>query len=597
MPDTSLTPHAEYERRLTAWRARLASLDRRHLRLSNGRLLLAALLALALWFTFVRPALSPWWPVAAGVAFAALAIVHARVLERIERARGAERVYLRGLERLNGRWAGTGRDGAHFIGDHPYARDLDLFGRASLFELLNTARTEAGEATLAAWISTGTPVDEVLARQQAVDELRRNVDVREDLAVLAAETAISRTGALVAWALAPSIGFARAVALTLVACGAVAVALSVLAFAEQIAVRWLIFWLFAEAGIAIAWKRRFEQVLAGIEAPDRDLGLLAELLARIEVERFSSPRLAALQAALLTHGVPPSKRIAQLRRMVSWLDSTRNQMFAPFAYALMLPQQLAVAIDRWHRDYGHAVDDWLRVVGELEALSSMATYAYEHPDDPFPTLVDRGPLFEAEALAHPLIAPNIAIPNDVRLGGDHPHVIVVSGSNMSGKSTLLRSVGVNVVLALAGAPVRAAALRLSPLVLGATLKVEDSLEAGRSRFYAEILRIRTIVDAGRGPVPLLFLLDEILHGTNSYDRRIGAEAIVRALAEGGAIGLVTTHDLALTEVPSRLSVPAVNMHFEDRLEGGRMVFDYRMRSGVVEHSNALALMRAVGLEV
>jgi hypothetical protein len=597
LPGTSSTPRAEYERRLTAWRDRIAALDRRHLMLSNGRLLIAALLALALWFSVVHARISPWWPVVAGVAFAALAIVHARLLERIERARGAERVYLRGLERLHGRWAGTGRDGAHFIGDHPYARDLDLFGRASLFELLNTARTEAGEATLAAWLSAGAPVDEVLPRQQAVDELCRNVDLREDLAVLAAETAISRTGALVVWALAPSIGFKRGVALTLAACGAIAVGLAVRAFEEQIAVRWLIFWLLAEAAIAIVWRRRFQQVLAGIEAPDRDLGLLAGVLARIEVERFSSPRLAALQASLLTHGVPPSKRIAQLRHMVSWLDSTRNQMFAPFAYALMLPQLLAVAIDRWHGDYGHAVDDWLRVVGELEALSSMATYAYEHPRDPFATLVDQGPLFEADALAHPLIPAESAVPNDVRLGGEHPHVIVVSGSNMSGKSTLLRSVGVNVVLALAGAPVRASALRLSPLVLGATLKVEDSLEAGRSRFYAEILRIRTIVDAARGPVPLLFVLDEILHGTNSYDRRIGAEAIVGALAEGGAIGLVTTHDLALTELPSRLSVPTVNMHFEDRLEGGRMVFDYRMRPGVVEHSNALALMRAIGLDV
>ncbi len=537
MPDTFSTPRAEYERRLTAWRDRLAALDRRHLMLSNGRLLLAALLALALWFTFVRPALSPWWPVATGGAFAALAIVHARVLERIERARGAERVYLRGLERLNGRWAGTGRDGAHFMGDHPYARDLDLFGRASLFELLNTARTEAGETTLAAWLGAGATVGEVLARQQAVDELRRNVDLREDLAVLAAETAISRTGALVAWALAPSIGFTRSVGFMFIACGAVAVALAVLVFAELVAARWLIFWLVAEAALAISWQPRFKHVLAGIETPDRDLGLLAGLLARIEIERFSSPRLGALQASLLTHGVPPSKRIAQLRRMVSWLDSTRNQMFAPLAYAVMLPQLLAIAIDGWHRDYGHAVDDWLRVVGELEALSSMATFAYEHPGDPFPTLVDKGPLFEADALAHPLLPSDAAIPNDVRLGGDHSHVIVVSGSNMSGKSTLLRSVGVNVVLALAGSPVRAAALRLSPLVLGATLKVEDSLEAGRSRFYAEILRIRTIVDAARGPVPLLFLLDEILHGTNSYDRRIGAEAIVRALAESGAIGL------------------------------------------------------------
>jgi hypothetical protein len=597
LPDTSSTPRAEYERRLAAWRERIAALDRTHLMLSNGRLLIAGLLALALWFTVVRSSISPWWPVIAGLAFAALAVVHAGVLGRIERARGAERVYLRGLERLRGLWAGTGRDGAQFLDEHPYVRDLDLFGRASLFELLNIARTEAGEAILAAWLRTGAPAEEVRARQTAVAELRQNVDLREDLAVLAAETAISRTGALAEWALASPIGFTRGVAYALAACGAIAAALAALAFEEWIAVRWLIFWLFAEAAIALGWKRRFRQVLAGVDTPDRDLGLLSELLARIEVERFTSPRLAALQASLLTHGVPPSRRIAQLRRMVSWLDSGRNQMFAPIAYALMLPQQLAVAIDGWHGTYGPAVNEWLRAVGELEALSAIATYAYEHPADPFPTLVEPGPLFEADALAHPLIPAESSVPNDVRLGGDHPHVIVVSGSNMSGKSTLLRSVGVNVVLALAGAPVRAAALRLSPLVLGATLRVEDSLEAGRSRFYAEILRIRTIVDAARGPVPLLFLLDEILHGTNSYDRRIGAEAIVRALAGCGAIGLVTTHDLALTELPSQFNVPAVNMHFEDRLENGRMVFDYRMRPGVVEHSNALALMRAIGLEV
>jgi DNA mismatch repair ATPase MutS len=162
---------------------------------------------------------------------------------------------------------------------------------------------------------------------------------------------------------------------------------------------------------------------------------------------------------------------------------------------------------------------------------------------------------------------------------------------------MLRAAGVNAVLALAGAPVRAARLRLSPMALGATLRVSDSLEEGQSRFYAEILRIRSIVEAAHGAAPLLFLLDEILHGTNSHDRRIGAEAIVRALVDAGAIGFITTHDLALTELPSRLGAAAVNMHFEDRIENGRMVFDYRMRPGVVEHSNALALMRAVGLEV
>ena len=166
---------------------------------------------------------------------------------------------------------------------------------------------------------------------------------------------------------------------------------------------------------------------------------------------------------------------------------------------------------------------------------------------------------------------------------------------MSGKSTLLRTVGVNAVLALAGAPVRAEALRISPLMPAASLRVQDSLQGGVSRFYAEITRLRQLVDLSTGPRPLLFLLDEILHGTNSHDRRLGAAAIVSGLVQRHAIGLVTTHDLALSEVADDPGIHAVNVHFEDRLEEGRMVFDYRMRPGVVRTSNALALMRALGL--
>jgi len=269
----------------------------------------------------------------------------------------------------------------------------------------------------------------------------------------------------------------------------------------------------------------------------------------------------------------------------------------PFTRALLVPEQLAIAIDRWQAVHGRRVGDWLRVVGELEALSAIGTYAYEHPADPFPDIVEGPALFDADALVHPLLREQVAVPNDVRIGRDGPHVIVVSGSNMSGKSTLLRAVGVNVVLALCGAPVHASRIRLSPLLIGATLRIDDSLQEGHSRFYAEILRIRAIVGAARTDAPLLFLLDEILHGTNSHDRRIGAQAIVRALVEAGAVGLVTTHDLALTELTGELGGRATNTHFEDRLEHGRMVFDYRMRPGVVEHSNALALMRAIGLDV
>ena len=590
-------PRAEYERRLAARRARIAALDRVNLLISNSRLVLAAAGFTLLWLAFVSRAVSPAWPIAIGVAFGVLAVVHAQQLNRFERAQAAERVYERGLDRLHDRWAGAGRDGAAFTADHLYAEDLDLFGRGSLFERLNTTRTEAGETMLAAWLGAPAPPGEVLARQQAIDELRPLLDFREDIAVLASESPVGRTGLLAKWAQASPTRFPRVLPFFLAALAAVTVAVTVANYTDVVPPGLLLPWIAVTVGIASIWRRPFSHVLHAIDTPDRDLGLVSELLARLESQHFSSPRLVALHDALMTAGVPPSARIARLRSLVSWLDSTHNLMFAPFAYVLLVRQQLAIAIARWHEAYGPAIADWLRAIGEAEAFVALSAYAYERPDDPFPTLAENGALFEAEALAHPLLPQTTAVRNDICLAGDGPQVIVLSGSNMSGKSTFLRTIGVNVVLALAGAPVAARHLRLTPLVLGATLHIEDSLQAGHSRFYAEILRIRAIVDTARGATPLLFLLDEILHGTNSYDRRVGAEGIVRALVGYGAIGLITTHDLALAELPATLGSKAVNMHFEDRLERGQMIFDYRLRPGVVEHSNALALMRAVGLDV
>jgi DNA mismatch repair ATPase MutS len=239
---------------------------------------------------------------------------------------------------------------------------------------------------------------------------------------------------------------------------------------------------------------------------------------------------------------------------------------------------------------------WLGAVGEIEALSSLAAYHYEHPTDVFPDVVEGPPAFEAEDLGHPLLDDAINIRNDVRIGGDL-RVLIVSGSNMSGKSTLLRTVGINTVLAQAGAPVRARHLRLTTLEIGASIRIQDSLHSGVSRFYAEITRLGLIMRRATEPGRVLFLIDELLHGTNSHDRRIGAEAVVRGLVERGAIGLVTTHDLALASVATAMGSRGANVHFQDVLDNGRLRFDYRMRSGVVEHSNALELMRSVGLDV
>jgi DNA mismatch repair ATPase MutS len=258
--------------------------------------------------------------------------------------------------------------------------------------------------------------------------------------------------------------------------------------------------------------------------------------------------------------------------------------------------QFAFAIEAWREQSGPAVRRWLDAVGEIEALGSLAAYAYEHPGDPFPEFHAGEAWLEGEGLAHPLLPESRAVRNDLKLGGEL-RVLIISGSNMSGKSTMLRTAGVNAVLAQAGAPVRARRLRLSPLSVGASIRIQDSLHEGTSRFYAEITRLRRILDLTAGAAPVLFLIDEFLHGTNSHDRRIGAEAIIRGLVERGALGMVTTHDLALAHIAETLGPRAANVHFEDHLENGRLSFDYRLRPGVVRKSNALELMRSVGLEV
>jgi DNA mismatch repair ATPase MutS len=243
------------------------------------------------------------------------------------------------------------------------------------------------------------------------------------------------------------------------------------------------------------------------------------------------------------------------------------------------------------------VVSWVDSLGQIEALVSLATFAYEHPEDVFPIFNSPEGMvsLEADALGHPLIARAVCVSNDVRLGGDH-QIVMISGSNMSGKSTLLRAIGINAVLAMAGATVRAQRLQLSAMAVGASINISDSLQKGVSHFYAEISRIRSVVDlAAQGP--LLFLFDEVLQGTNSHDRRVGAEGVVRTLLKRNTTGLITTHDLSLTELVKIYPEQITNMHFQEKLEEGKLSFDYQLRSGVVTTSNGVELMKSIGLEV
>jgi hypothetical protein len=538
-----------------------------------------------------------WTPALPIVVFLVFMVWHQRVQTRCSTAARAVDFYERGLARIEDRWAGSGATGERFADKgHPYSEDLDLFGRASLFELLSSARTKAGEDRLASWLLAPAGIDEIRLRQDAISELHPMIDLREELALLGASAREGvDSGSLFAWISEPPVPFSKALRLIAPILGAVT-AVAILAWLQFGGRAVVLAAVVAEAIFLLVTRERVARVMSAVERPSRDLRLLSSILERLERETFTTTKLAALRAALETTGRSASSQIARLYLLIDILDSTRNLFFGPFAMALLIPPQLAMAIERWRQRSAPAVAQWLDAISEIEALASLAGYAAEHPLDPFPRFVDGEACFDGEALSHPLLNSSQAVPNSVRLDPGQS-LLIVSGSNMSGKSTLLRTVGINAVLAFAGAPVRGRSLRLSTLAIGASIHILDSLQEGSSRFYAEITRLKSIVEIARGERPLLFLLDEILSGTNSHDRQIGAAAVVSGLVHRGAVGLITTHDLALTKIADDQSIHATNVHFEDRIVDGRIVFDYSMRPGVVTRSNAIELMRTVGLDV
>jgi hypothetical protein len=547
-------------------------------------------------------------------AFLMLAIGHARLLNARDRAKSAVAFYERGLARVRHQWIGKGRDGADLAPEsHLFAADLDLFGRGSLFELLATMRTHVGEETLAQWLLAPASPGEIGARQDAVRELSGRLDLRERVAIMGDEVRLGVHAALLRrWSSSPInlIGPGTRVLLALLVASMLAslvwwartgnglIALIVLAAVQLGAAAW--------------FKARVMAVIKAVDEPAHDLGLLAELLSTIEAERFTSAHLAALQSRIAVSDRKASVEIGRLSRLVAMLASRNNVMFAIPAGLMMWATQWAFAIEGWRARAGVHVPAWLDAVGAFEALLALATFAAEHPHHTFPVLRTGGPaMLSAADVAHPALGPD-AVPNTVILGdAGAPALFIVSGSNMSGKSTLLRAIGTNVVLAGMGAPVRASSFTLTPLAIGASIRVVDSLTDGRSRFMAEITRLKAIVDLAAvhsssgdfvppkpfAPSGVLFLLDEILSGTNSHDRQAGAEALLVGLVRSGAIGLVTTHDLALGEIAARLPGRADNVHFEDEFRDGALVFDYRLRSGVVRTSNALQLMRSIGIDV
>ncbi|MGH9703093.1 MAG: MutS-related protein, partial [Candidatus Acidiferrales bacterium] len=496
--------------------------------------------------------------------------------------------------------AGTGATGERFKNeDHVYSGDLDLFGRGGLFELLSAARTPMGENRLAAWLLGPSATEAILDRHNSVNTLRGKIDLRENLALIGEDLrATLNPETLVSWAETPPtmrMAFFRGIGVALGLC-----AVAALVYLLETAILWPLIVVLAVEMIVLRFLQPAAvEVLTGVDCNADGLILFSKILARLEREQFDSPQLQKFAEMLKSGERPASRAVRKIARIVYWSDARTSLLGSILNLPLLYTLQLGYAADAWRGRWGGRMRLWVDATAELEALLSLATYSYEHPNDPFPEIMVNGEIaaiFDGEELGHPLIPAAQCVRNSARLNREKP-LILVSGSNMSGKSTFLRTVGINTVLAMAGAPVRGKRLRLTPLTLGTRIRTSDSLQEGRSNFYAEILRIRAVFELAADRFKLLFLFDELLEGTNSKDRRIGAEGLIRALLARGAIGIVSTHDLALTEMTDALNQSVWNAHFQDYVEDGKMRFDYKLREGVVAKSNALELMRLVGLKV
>jgi hypothetical protein len=599
-------------------RARAAAAARtaaaRSRRLANLRLaIFLAAVAAAL-----APELLPLSPVPfyllalalAGVFFW-LAGMHEATKRRLAWALELETLATEGEARLERRWAQIPVPAPAASPEHPYALDLDVVGRASLLHLAWRGGTARGGATLARWLLSPAPPQEARARQQAVAELASLVDLREELAArgrLGPDLGPRRTGAFLGWAeeepwLAGRPGLRAAAWLVPGATLALA-ALALLGIVPGS------LWLLPPvAGLLVSattGRDAFRIYDRAFPAP----GVFAHypgVFRCIAGADFRAPRLHRLREELAGAG-GAERAFHRLDRLMSLADLRRSMLYLPIQAVTLWDVHVLRGLEAWKRRWGRSARGWFDAVAEAEALAALAGLAHDHPDWSFPAFAgDEGDdgdatRYVARGLGHPLLQPGSRVDNDVAVGPPGSFLLV-TGSNMSGKSTLLRAIGLNAVLAQAGGPVCARELRLPPVALHTAMRVQDSLERGVSYFMAELARIRTIVDAARanpaGGALVLYLLDEILHGTNTAERQIAARRIILTLLDARAIGAVTTHDLTLAEA-EELRAAAESVHFSETVNPGAegaaaMTFDYCLRPGPATSTNALRLMKLMGL--
>jgi ABC-type multidrug transport system fused ATPase/permease subunit len=601
----TLSPEERYSAREQRFRAEGSALERRSRAFSRARLIVflvgAALLGGALAQETFRFALLAGAGVAA-ISFFVLVARHQQVEDRLSEQQTIAAVNREALARVRRDWGAIPAvTGGPPPENHPFAGDLDVFGHASLLQLLGAVGTREGIKTLRNWMLAPASRPVIGARQAAVAELAGRLDMRHELLARALQATRGRGGAheeglehFFEWAEGHTWLLSRPWLLWLARLlSGVAVLLILLQIVDWIPGP---LWLAPALANVVLWfllVRRIEHTFNRAFARDSAPGREAQMFEVVERQAFTSDLLGQLGER--TRGA--SRAMQRLQRLMELADIRFTTLVHfPLNAVTLWDFHVLAAVEHWQVACGRHARDWFQAIGEVEALSALAGLRDDNPGWAFPTFTD-DPVIEAVGLGHPLLPERTRVVNDVKVGPPGTFLFV-TGSNMSGKSTLLRAIGVNAVLALAGAPVCANSMRMARVTVATSMRVQDSLESGVSYFLAALQRLKQILEDASRPgaddAPELYLLDEILQGTNTAERQIAVRMILSELLRRRAIGAVTSHDLNLAD-EEPLASAAEAVHFEEHFEGDTMTFDYRLRPGVATSRNALKLMKMMGL--
>ena len=602
------TQEAEYSAREQRFGAEAERHAARSRSVSNLRGLAFAVFIVSLLFTIFGKKSDYSGPLslASFATFMALVVWHGRIIAEEDLARRFARVNRDALARNTGRFAELAETGARFIdGAHPYTSDLDVFGQSSLFQRVSVAHTRVGQEKLAAFFSQPSPIPTVRDRQVAVRALAPLLDLRQRIEALALGIVDPTSKRKEPPNPEPLLRWAEEKPVLEHWLHVVWAARILPVFTVGGMVLWSTFhysWLYFTLPAALSLftlslaNAVTSRVFHAVSETQGAFLRYGTLLSELESLNLDAPLIQAAQKRLRQSGKKPSEEMRRFERVVGFFELKHNGMIYPVVNLFLLwDVHCVLALEAWQESAGRFVREWLDVVGEAEALSSLAGLAHDEPEFCYPDLSPSA-CFRATELGHLLIDRRMRVTNSVELP-EAGTALLVTGSNMSGKSTMLRSMGLANVLAFAGGPACAKSLTVSECSQVTSIRISDSLSSGVSHFYAELNKLKAVVDATAGAKPVFFLLDEILHGTNSLERQIGARWVIGELIRRGALGAVSTHDMGLAELEPALMKRVTLIHFRETVRDNEMSFDYKAHPGPVQAGNALRLMRRIGLAV